>query len=272
MARRLDPGLAGRLRRRRPWARILLAPFLVRRRDVERVGEHQLRRRRAGGTCSTSTAIAPIRRAARRSSTSTAARSAAAEEPGGASPPLPAREPGVGVHQRELPAASGRKFPDHLIDVKKVIAWVREHGPEYGADPAGRVRGGQLRRRPPGGAGRPHARTTLCSSPDSSGGHLGHRRDLPVRLLRPRRRPRSAPSSPLAYVRADAPPFFVAHGDQDTLVLVEGARRFVERLRRASAIRRLRRAARRAARVRPVPLHPLRGGRRCVEAFAAGCG
>ena len=25
-------------------------------------------------------------------------------------------------------------FPNHLIDVKKVIAWVREHGEEYGAD------------------------------------------------------------------------------------------------------------------------------------------
>ena len=43
--------------------------------------------------------------------------------------------------------------------------------------------------------------------------------------------PRS-PISPLACVRADAPPFFVAHGDKDTLVLVEDARRFVQRLRR----------------------------------------
>jgi len=43
------------------------------------------------------------------------------------------------------------------------------------------------------------------------------------------------PSSPLEYVRADAPPFFVAHGDRDTLVLVEDARLFVERLRRTSS-------------------------------------
>jgi acetyl esterase/lipase len=43
------------------------------------------------------------------------------------------------------------------------------------------------------------------------------------------------PSSPLAYLRADAPPFFVAHGDKDTLVLVEDARRFVQRLRRTSS-------------------------------------
>ena len=26
-------------------------------------------------------------------------------------------------------------FPDHLIDVKRAIAWIREHGSEYGADP-----------------------------------------------------------------------------------------------------------------------------------------
>src|SRR5690606_36252529 len=26
-------------------------------------------------------------------------------------------------------------FHDHLTDVKRVLAWVREHGPRYGADP-----------------------------------------------------------------------------------------------------------------------------------------
>lgn len=39
------------------------------------------------------------------------------------------------------------------------------------------------------------------------------------------------PSSPAAYGQPDAPPFFLAHGDQDTVVLVEDARGFVERLR-----------------------------------------
>jgi hypothetical protein len=31
-------------------------------------------------------------------------------------------------------------------------------------------------------------------------------------------------SSPLNFVRTDAPPFFVAHGDPDTIVLVDDAR------------------------------------------------
>ena len=42
-------------------------------------------------------------------------------------------------------------------------------------------------------------------------------------------------SSPLAYVRADAPPFFVAHGDRDMLVPVADAREFVTSLRSVSA-------------------------------------
>ena len=42
-------------------------------------------------------------------------------------------------------------------------------------------------------------------------------------------------SSPREHVRADAPPFFIAHGDRDTLALVEDARAFVERLRSSSS-------------------------------------
>jgi acetyl esterase/lipase len=50
--------------------------------------------------------------------------------------------------------------------------------------------------------------------------------------LRTRQRSRS---SPLAFVGKDAPPFFVAHGDRDTIVLVEEARLFVARLRSTSS-------------------------------------
>lgn len=41
-------------------------------------------------------------------------------------------------------------------------------------------------------------------------------------------------ASPVDQVGPDAPPFFVLHGDQDTLAPVEDARLFVERLRAAS--------------------------------------
>jgi acetyl esterase/lipase len=39
----------------------------------------------------------------------------------------------VSANYRLRPAA---RHPDHLIDLKRVIAWVHEHGHEYGADPA----------------------------------------------------------------------------------------------------------------------------------------
>jgi hypothetical protein len=38
----------------------------------------------------------------------------------------------INANYRLSPAA---RFPDHLVDAKEVIAWAREHGPEYGADP-----------------------------------------------------------------------------------------------------------------------------------------
>jgi acetyl esterase/lipase len=41
-------------------------------------------------------------------------------------------------------------------------------------------------------------------------------------------------SSPLAYVRPDAPPFFLAHGDHDTVVPVDNARHFADKLRGVS--------------------------------------
>ncbi|MES9544085.1 alpha/beta hydrolase [Actinomadura sp. NPDC000600] len=43
-----------------------------------------------------------------------------------------------------------------------------------------------------------------------------------------------SPSSPVSYLRPDAPPFFVAHGTADSLVPVEDTRLFVDRLRSVS--------------------------------------
>ena len=125
-------------------------------------------------------------------------------------------------------------FPDPLIDVKKVIAWVREQGLEYGADPsviflAGSSAGGHLSllaaltpNDPVFQPGFEGADTSVAGAislyayygPISSGG---------------------LPSSPLAYVKTTAPPCFVVHGDLDTLVIVDDARRFVEQLRDTSS-------------------------------------
>lgn len=125
-------------------------------------------------------------------------------------------------------------FPDHLIDMKKVIAWVRQQGVGYGADPA-----------------------QLFVSGSSAGGHIAAMAgltqndsafqpgfediDTSVRAVislygyygRISSRD-SRPSTPTAYIHKDAPPFFVTHGDNDTLVIVEDAHHFVNALRSAS--------------------------------------
>ena len=137
----------------------------------------------------------------------------------------------ISANYRLSPAGT---FPDFLIDVKKVIAWAREHGPEYGADPAvvfaaGSSAGGHLAalaaltpNDPVFQPGFEGADTSVTAA-ISLYGYYGPLGDGQV------------PSSPVAYVRTDAPPFFVAHGDRDTLVLVEDARLFVERLRSTSS-------------------------------------
>jgi acetyl esterase/lipase len=113
-------------------------------------------------------------------------------------------------------------FPDPLVDVKKVIAWVREHGPEYGADPdvvfvAGSSAGGYLASMA--------ALTADAESPVTAVvslyGYYGS--------TGPGR------TSPMAYDAHEAPPFFVVHPDRDTLVVVDDARRFVEHLRETSS-------------------------------------
>src|SRR5262245_22881187 len=135
----------------------------------------------------------------------------------------------VSANYRLLPAA---RFPAPLIDVKQVIAWVREHGHEYGADPAavfvaGSSAGGHLaalaaltpndRVFQPGFEGT----DTSVAGAISLYGYYG-----PVASDWP---------SPLAYAKTNAPPFFIVHGDQDTLVIVEDARRFVEQLRKKTS-------------------------------------
>ena len=233
----IAPRLAAPLRRRIPLARILLAPSILRPRDVERVAN--ISYGDAGRrTCSTSTAIALTRRAGRCSSICTGEHSAAARKSREARPLLHRLASQgwvcISANYRLSPAAT---FPDHLIDVKKVIAWVREHGPEYGADPAvvfvaGSSAGGHLAaiagahaQRPCFQPGFEGADTSVAAAVSLYGYYGALRTDEP------------RPSSPLAYITEDAPPFFVAHGVKDTLSLVEDARHFVERLRDASSNR-----------------------------------
>jgi acetyl esterase/lipase len=152
-------------------------------------------------------------------------------------------------------------FPAHIVDVKRAIAWVRAHGEEHGADPSflavtGGSAGGHLAalaaltpNDPEYQPGFEDADTTVQAAVPFYGVYdfaavTGARAALQMRdrFLGPRvmlRDPREdlepfEKASPLLRVRKDAPPFYVIHGVNDSLVKVAQARAFVEALREVS--------------------------------------
>lgn len=150
-------------------------------------------------------------------------------------------------------------WPDHLIDVKRALAWVRENGAEYGADPGfvvltGGSAGGHLvalaaltANDPRYQPGFEHVDTSVAGCVPYYGvydlvGETGtkaarvRRRHLMDKLVMKTTEDRVyAEASPIEAVHADAPPFLVIHGHNDTLVPVAEARLFVERLRAVSS-------------------------------------
>jgi acetyl esterase/lipase len=156
-------------------------------------------------------------------------------------------------------------FPDHLLDCKLALRWIREHIAEYGGDPdfvvvTGGSAGGHLAAllalTPNDPAFQPDfedvdTSVTACVpfygvydlveefDPRDRAGPRGER----VGQWFARRiagatiaedRDRFVQSSPIAHVGPHAPPFFVVHGTGDNLVPVEQARRFVTALREVS--------------------------------------
>jgi acetyl esterase/lipase len=152
-------------------------------------------------------------------------------------------------------------FPAHLVDVKRAIAWIREHIEEYGGDPSylaitGGSAGGHLcaltavtANEPEYQPGFEDVDTSVRVAVPHYGvydfaGSTGLRS---VELMRDRflapyilqKRWDEAPddfeaASPLLRVTPDAPDFFVLHGASDTLVSVDQARLFVQRLKEVS--------------------------------------
>jgi acetyl esterase/lipase len=243
----LDQGLGGDwrdrvrvpLRRRRPWARILLLPGLMRRRDVERIpnisygdaGRRNLldiyRRRDApqngpvlvyfhgGGYTS-----GAKNREARPLLYQLASRGWVC----------------ISANYRLRPQTT---FPGHQIDAKKVIAWAREHAPAYGADPsrlfvAGSSAGSNLAslsaltpNDPMFQPGFESADTSVTAA-ICLYGYYGH-----YFGETPDEEP--SPNQPWAYLHPGAPPFLIAHGTKDALATVEATRNFATRLRHTSS-------------------------------------
>jgi acetyl esterase/lipase len=152
-------------------------------------------------------------------------------------------------------------FPDHLIDCKRALAWVREHIAEYGGDPdfvvvTGGSAGGHLSSLVALTANDPayqpgfeaaDTSVTACvpfygvydlvelfaaNRGPERGAARFERRFMGASLAEDRVAFERA--SPISHVSEDAPPFFVIHGVSDNLVPVEQARRFVAALRSAS--------------------------------------
>ncbi|MCO5971846.1 alpha/beta hydrolase [Actinoallomurus soli] len=219
--------------RRLPYARILLSPFLRRRRAVERIPGL------AYGPAGRRNLLDVYRHRSRPTGAPVLIHFHGGAYQGGRknsqSLPLLYRlaDQGwvcVSANYRLRPDAT---FHDHLVDAKRVIAWVREHGPAYGADPgriilAGSSAGAHLSAlaalTPDDPAFQPGFESvdTSVTAVIGLGGYYGRYHDTDPR------------TSPLAHVRPDAPPFLLVHGDHDTLVPAEDAREFAERLREVS--------------------------------------
>ena len=164
---------------------------------------------------------------------------------------------GFNVDYRLSPRAT---LPDHVIDVKRAIAWVRENSDELGVDPdriclTGGSAGGHLtalaaltaddRSLQPGFE---DADTSVAAAVPFYGVYdmldedavyyEGLRSWLLEGVVIKRRRTDDADAfravSPTFRVHAGAPPFMVFHGERDSLVPVDDARAFVERLRAVS--------------------------------------
>ena len=151
-------------------------------------------------------------------------------------------------------------FPDHLIDLKRALQWIREHAREYGGNPdfvvaTGGSAGGHLcslvaltANDPEYQPGFENVDTAVQGCVPFYGVYDFTNRDrfwrhdalaelLEQKIMKAARH--EAPeayekASPISRVHGGAPPFLVIHGDLDTLAPVEEARRFCEALRPVS--------------------------------------
>jgi acetyl esterase/lipase len=162
----------------------------------------------------------------------------------------------VAINYRLSPRST---WPDHIVDVKRAIAWTKEHIAEYGGDPdwlaiTGGSAGGHLTslaaltpNDPRFQPGFEDADTRVDVAVPFYGvydftatGDAIHPLMAPMvakNVFKVSRTEVAEPfreASPISHVRQDAPPFFVLHGTNDSLVPVGQARSFVARLREVS--------------------------------------
>lgn len=162
----------------------------------------------------------------------------------------------VSINYRLSPRST---WPDHIVDVKRALAWVKANIADHGGDPdfvaiTGGSAGGHLAslaalspNEPSWQPGFEEADTSVVAAVPFYGvydwtnrdgtGMVGMEDFLGKAVLKTRLeddRETWDRASTMSWVGPDAPPFMVVHGSNDTLVPVEQARSFVAMLRAES--------------------------------------
>jgi acetyl esterase/lipase len=150
-------------------------------------------------------------------------------------------------------------WPAHVVDAKRALAWVRENIADYGGDPdfvavTGGSAGGHLASLVALTANDPRLQpgfedadtTVQAAAPyygvyDLTDATKMHEMMMPfLELFVMKERYADNPelfelASPITHVRQDAPPFFVLHGESDSVIPSMQARSFCDALREAGA-------------------------------------
>ncbi|CAN3126518.1 alpha/beta hydrolase [Mycobacterium sp. smrl_JER01] len=150
-------------------------------------------------------------------------------------------------------------WPDHIVDVKRALAWIKDHIAEYGGDPdcvaiTGGSAGGHLSALaaltsddPQFQPGFEDADTSVVAAVPIYGRYdwvsargsgrrefIGFLQKFVVKKPISRHRQVYVDASPRYRLRADAPPFFILHGQDDSIIPVPEGREFAEQLRAVS--------------------------------------
>ncbi|MCU1369864.1 MAG: carboxylesterase family protein [Ilumatobacteraceae bacterium] len=162
----------------------------------------------------------------------------------------------VSINYRLSPRAT---WPDHIVDVKRALAWIKANIADHGGDPdfvaiTGGSAGGHLSslaaltpNEPMFQPGFEDADTSVVAAVPFYGVYDWTNRDgtgrsdmddMLARIILKTTRDESPEvwndASTMTWVSPDAPPFFVIHGSNDSLVPAEQARSFVAMLRAES--------------------------------------
>lgn len=150
-------------------------------------------------------------------------------------------------------------WPDHIVDVKRALAWIKEHIAEYGGDPdfvaiSGGSAGGHLAALaaltaddPQYQPGFEDADTSVVAAVPIYGRYdwvsakgsgrkefIGFLQKFVVKKPITRNRQVYVDASPSHRLRPDAPPFFVLHGQDDSIIPVPEGREFAKALKDVS--------------------------------------